>query len=101
MKDLVDTANTIKTASEINNLKTSCEFTDWTFSKIVNEVENILENDKVTKHSTIQKKIENCLDDEKEMAPFLKKHPGLNTSFLEYPLPVLIQSGNHFSMNKF
>jgi Xaa-Pro aminopeptidase len=53
MKEFVDSANVVKTASEIKNLKTSCEFTDWTFSKIISEVENILENDKVTKHSTI------------------------------------------------
>lgn len=53
MKEFVDSANVVKTASEIKNLKTSCEFTDWTFSKIISEVEKILENDKVTKHSTI------------------------------------------------
>jgi nucleosome binding factor SPN SPT16 subunit len=35
------------------------------------------------------------------MASFLKKHANLNTSFLEYPIPVLIQSGGNFSTNKF
>lgn len=35
------------------------------------------------------------------MASFLKTHPGLNTSFLEYPIPVLIQSGSNFALNKF
>lgn len=35
------------------------------------------------------------------MGNFLKNHPGLDSSFLEYPVPVLIQSGNNFSMNKF
>jgi nucleosome binding factor SPN SPT16 subunit len=64
MKDFIDTANNVKTASEISNLRTSAAFTDWTFKKIVNEVENILENDKSTKHSAIQKKIESCLDDD-------------------------------------
>jgi len=53
MKDFVDTANNIKTASELANLKTSAAFTDWTFKKVINEVETILENDKSTKHSTI------------------------------------------------
>jgi len=90
MKEFVETANNIKTASEINNLKVACEFADWTFKKIVSEVETILENDKVTKHSAIQKRIEGCLDDTKEMASFLKQRPNLNTSFLEYPIPVLI-----------
>lgn len=53
MKDFVDTANIVKTATEIKNLKTASDFTDWTFRKIVGEVETILENDKVTKHSAI------------------------------------------------
>lgn len=101
MKDFVDTANTTKTASEMTNLKTASEFADWTFKKIIDEIESILENDKVTKHAAIQKKIESCLDDDKEMASFLKTHPGLNTSFLEYPIPVLIQSGSNFALNKF
>lgn len=102
MKDFVDSANNVKTASELKNLKTSAAFTDWTFKKIISEVETILENDKTTKHSTIQKKIEGCLDDDEQMKSFTKAHPGLNTSFLEYPLPVLIQSGSQpFTVNKF
>lgn len=101
MKDFVDTANTTKTASELKNLKTASEFAEWTFKKVIDEVESILENDKVTKHAAIQKKIESGLDDDKEMASFLKTHPGLNTSFLEYPIPVLIQSGSNFALNKF
>jgi nucleosome binding factor SPN SPT16 subunit len=101
MKDFVDTANTTKTSSELINLKTASDFAEWTFKKIIGEVETILENDKVTKHSSIQKKIEGSLDDDTEMASFLKTHPGLNTSFLEYPIPVLIQSGSNFALNKF
>jgi nucleosome binding factor SPN SPT16 subunit len=36
------------------------------------------------------------------MKSFTKAHPGINTSFLEYPIPVLIQSGNDaFTINRF
>ena len=102
MKDFVDTANNTKTASELNNLKTSAAFTDWTFKRIVNEVETILENDKLTKHSAIQKKIEGCLNEDEQLKSFTKNYPGINTNFLEYPIPVLIQSGSSpFTVNKF
>jgi len=53
MKDFFDTANTTKTSSELMNLKTASDFAEWTFKKIIGEVETILENDKVTKHSSI------------------------------------------------
>ena len=35
------------------------------------------------------------------MDPFVKKHNNIDPNFLEYPVPVLIQSGNHFTVNKF
>ena len=35
------------------------------------------------------------------MMSFLKMHPNIDSSFLEYSLPVLIQSGGHFNTNKF
>jgi Xaa-Pro aminopeptidase len=53
MKDFVDSANTVKSTSEISNLRVASDFADWTFKKVINEVETILENDKVTKHSAI------------------------------------------------
>jgi|LakMenEpi03Aug12_release.lakeMendotaPanAssembly.Ray.scaffolds.fasta_scaffold247080_1 nucleosome binding factor SPN SPT16 subunit len=101
MKDFIETANITKTTSELNNLKISSEFTDWTFKKIIEEVESVFEYNKTVKHSHIQKKIEGCLEDETMMTSFLKNHPSIDSSFLEYPLPILIQSGSNFSLNKF
>ena len=101
MKDFIETANITKTTSELNNLKISSEFTDWTFRKIIDEVESVFEYNKTVKHSHIQKNIESCLEDETMMTSFLKNHPNIDSSFLEYPLPILIQSGSNFSLNKF
>ena len=101
MKDFVDTAHMVKTVSEFKNLNTSCEFTNWTFTKIIREVESILKNSACTKHSSIQEKIESCLDQDEAMAPFLENNPGLNKSFLDYATPVLIQSGKKFTLNEF
>jgi Xaa-Pro aminopeptidase len=90
MKDFIDQANSVKTPSELQNIKIASEFTEWTFNKIIEEVEAIFEYDKQVKHSHIQKKIESCLEEENLMISFMKTHPNLDTSFLEYPIPVAI-----------
>lgn len=69
-------------------MKVASDFVNWTFGKIVSEVEDIIEGDKKVKHSHIQRKMEACLDNEDSMRPFVKKHPNINSSFLEYPNPV-------------
>lgn len=43
----------IKTNSELKNLKVAAAFTEWTFSKIVAEVEDIIDQDTQVKHSVI------------------------------------------------
>lgn len=101
MKDFIESANITKTPSELNNLKVSSEFTNWTFKKIIDEVESVFEYNKTVKHSNIQKKIESYLEDETMMTSFLKNHPNIDSSFLEYPLPIQIHSGSNFSLNKF
>jgi hypothetical protein len=35
------------------------------------------------------------------MVKFKSKAPGVDLQFLDYPLPVLIQSGGEFNINKF
>jgi len=53
MKDYVDQANSVKTANELQNTKIASEFAEWTFNKIIEEVEAIFEYDKQVKHSHI------------------------------------------------
>lgn len=53
LKDFVDQMSQIKTSSELKNLKVAAAFIGWTFSKIVSEVEDIIDDDKQVKHSVI------------------------------------------------
>jgi len=73
-------------------------FTEWTFSRVVEEIEGIIEDKKQVKHSQIQKRIESCLDNDTIMAKFKAE---CDHQFLDFPLPVLIQSGGDFAVNKF
>ncbi len=41
------------------------------------------------------------LDNENKIAKFTKANPHVNPSFLDYPLAVLVQSGENFTLNKF
>ena len=46
MKDLMDIAHAVKMESEINNMRAATKFLQWTFSKIVDEVEDIIDTEK-------------------------------------------------------
>lgn len=65
---------------------------------MVEEIEGIIEDKKQVKHSQIQKRIESCLDNDTIMAKFKAE---CDHQFLDFPLPVLIQSGGDFAVNKF
>lgn len=82
-------------------MQMAANFTEWTFKRIVTEIEQIIEEDKRVKHSTIQNKIESGLDQDAVMGQFLDKYRGVEVSFLEYSLPIQIQSGNSLQVNKF
>ena len=82
-------------------MRVAAKFVQWTFTNLVNEVEDIIDGEKHVKHSHIQKKIESVLEKEGALNNFAKKFEGVKTNFLEYPLPVLIQSGEIFTLNKF
>lgn len=101
MKDFMVKVHQVKIEAEIKNMKVAAAFVGWTFNQLINEVENIIDSEKMVKHSAIQKKIENYLEKDDKMKDFLKKNPGVEPTFLEYSLPILIQSGDNFSLNKF
>lgn len=44
-KTFYDQANVVKTSGELTNLKSAAAFTAWSFSRLVSEVEDIIEND--------------------------------------------------------
>lgn len=96
----MDKVNKIKIQPEINNLRTAAKFVKWTFDNVVNEVEDIIEIEKQVKHEAISKKVENMLEDEKKLDKFIKANPDVVSTFLEYPLSVLVQSGENFTLNR-
>ena len=71
-------------------MQMAANLTEWTFKRIVTEIEHIIEEDKKVKHSFIQGKIEGGLDNDAVINQFLGKYPGVQASFLEYPLPIQI-----------
>jgi nucleosome binding factor SPN SPT16 subunit len=81
-------------------MRIAAKFVKWTFDNLVNEIEDIIEIEKQVKHETISKKVENMIEDEKKLEKFLKANPGVDSTFLEYPLSVLVQSGENFTLNK-
>lgn len=101
LKDFMDTVHTIKIKQEVDNVKVAAKFAKWTFDNLINAVEDIIENEYQHKHNSIQKKVESMLEKEESLKKFLVKNPGTNGSHLEYSLPVLIQSGEVFNLNKF
>lgn len=90
----------VKIQPEIDNLRIASKFVKWTFDNVVGEVEDIIEIGKSIKHEAISKKVENMLEDEKKLDKFLKANQGVVSNFLEYPLSVLVQSGEVFTLNK-
>ena len=51
LKEFADQMNQIKTVTELKNLKVAAAFIQWTFQKVVTEVEDIIDSDKPVKHS--------------------------------------------------
>lgn len=101
MKDFMDRVHLVKIDEEVKNMKVAAGFVNWTFSELINEVEDIIDGEKSIKHSLIQKKIEGNLEKDVQVKNFMKKFPNVQSSFLEYPIPILIQSGQNFNLNKF
>ncbi len=52
-KDHFDRCNLTKTESELRNLQTAADFTEWSFARLVNEVEEMIEGDTQVKHSAL------------------------------------------------
>lgn len=90
MKDFLDKVHMTKIQSEVDNLKVASKFVKWTFDNIVNEVEDIIDAEKQVKHSQVQRKVEGMLEKDEHLEKFLKNNPSVSSTFLEYPLPILI-----------
>ena len=64
MADVMQQIQKVKLDCEQKNMRMASELTEWTFKRIVSEIEDIIEEDKKVKHSYIQSKIESGLDND-------------------------------------
>jgi nucleosome binding factor SPN SPT16 subunit len=79
LQPFADRYNMTKTLPEQGNMRLSGAFTQWTFAKVVGEVEDIIEEKKMVKHSQIQKRMESLLDKEDLMAKFKQSNPTVDS----------------------
>lgn len=84
--------NKVKIPIEVQNIRTSSSFVEWSYKKMINEIEKRLENDIKARHSQISNSIERLLDNVDKQ--WLVHHNVQDSQLLEYPLPVLLQSGS-------
>ena len=104
MKEFMDKVHMTKIEPELENMGVAGNFVKWTFSNIINEVEDIIDAEKEIKHSQIQTKVERMLEKPETIAKFLSQFPKEqkpDQALLEYPIAVLIQSGANFTVNRF
>mmetsp|Transcript_1813 Transcript_1813/g.2416 ORF Transcript_1813/g.2416 Transcript_1813/m.2416 type:complete len:183 (-) Transcript_1813:2052-2600(-) len=103
MKEMVSEINAVKIPCEIRNLKTTASFVEWSTRKLIKELEGYAEGDMQIKHSHIASIIERIPEKPEKIEQFNQK-TGCNVdpegNSLEFPLPVLVQSGKKFNLNK-
>ncbi len=73
LKSLMDKVSLTKIPSELASLRIASSFVSWAFSKLVGEVEDIIDGEKKVRHAHIQKNIEGLLEKDAEIKPFLEK----------------------------
>jgi nucleosome binding factor SPN SPT16 subunit len=101
MQTFMNKVNCVKIAPELENLKTAASFTEWSMRKIIKELEDCIERDIKMKHNKLAGNVERLLDNPDKLAPFMAKFGVSDSQLLEFPLPVLVQSGDNITMNKF
>ena len=77
MTDFMQEVQKVKLDVEQKNMLMAANLTEWTFKRIVSEIEDIIEEDKKVKHSYIQSKIESGLDNDAVISQFLGRHKGI------------------------
>jgi nucleosome binding factor SPN SPT16 subunit len=65
MQAFMNKVNKIKIGPEISNLKVAASFTEWSFKKVIKELEESIEGDITIKHKRIASNLEKILDSDK------------------------------------
>ena len=101
MQEFMNKVNRIKIEPEIKSMKVAASFTEWTFKKVIREIEDAIEQEAAVKHRKIANNADKRLEDENKIQPFLNAHGIEDSQYFEYPLPIQVQSGDNFTINKF
>mgnify|MGYP001806433019 CR=1 FL=1 len=96
----MDKVSVVKIAREIDSVKMASNFLKWNFDNIVEEVEYIIDEEKYVKHTSIERKLEGMVEKSDSFTKFCSKNNVQALDF-EYTIPMLIQSGDNFQINKF
>lgn len=88
-----------KTQEELENLEKGAKFLDFSFKKLIDEVEEIIDDNANVKMSELSDKIKNSLENEnnKDLKVFQNANPKIDIANLDYNLPIQIQSGGNFT----
>jgi len=101
MQEFMNKVNKTKIAPEIKNMKIASSFTEWTFKKVIREIEDAIEQEAPVKHRKIANNADKRLEDDRQIQPLLNAHGIEDSQYFEYPLPIQVQSGDNFTTNKF
>ena len=101
MQDFMLVVHKTKIEPEVANVKIASQFAEWSMRKMRKEIEHCIESDIQIKHSKITNNIERMIDNPDKINDFVEKVGIKDSKMLEYPIPVLLQSGSKFQLNKF
>lgn len=68
----MDRVNKVKIYEELINLKVAGAFTEWSFKRLIHELEECMQNDIKVKHRKIGGSFEKVLDAPEKMGAFMK-----------------------------
>ena len=87
-----------KTPEELENLDKGAKFLDYSFKKLIDQIEEIIDDDDSVKMIDASNKIKDILDIEanENIKAFSKANANVDIANLEYNLPICIQSGGNF-----
>ena len=90
-----------KTPEELENMEKGAKFLDFSFKKLIDQVEEIIDEENTVKMSEVSNTIKDILDkeDNKDMKIFQNAHPEVDIANLEFNLPICIQSGGKFTFD--
>jgi len=94
----IETMTIKKTPEELENLDKAANFMDFAFKKLIDQIEEVVDDDDTVQMSEISNKIKDILEVEEneDQKAFQKKFPTVDIANLDYNMPICIQSGGNF-----